>query len=98
MYYPFSYQKADKNKNMIDGKPIGKIIHYFSKIGVAIIKLEDSLKVGDKIKMAVGDIEFEQEVDSMEVEHQKIEKAKKGDVIGIKVKEKVKEGILVFKA
>lgn len=98
MYYPFFYQKADKNKNMIEGKPIGKIIHYFSKIGVAIIKLEDSLKVGDKIKMAVGDIEFEQEVDSMEVEHQKIEKAKKGDVIGIKVKEKVKEGILVFKS
>lgn len=82
---------------MAQEKPIGKITHFFSNIGVAIIELEDSLRVGDRIKIVFGDSGFEQEVDSMEVDRQKIQEAKKGDTIGLKVLEKSKEGAMVYK-
>jgi len=76
---------------------IGKVTHYYGKIGVAIVELSDALKVGDKIKIVGSKTEFEQPVDSMEVEHAPVEAAKKGDVVGLKVAEKVSEGATVFK-
>jgi len=80
------------------GKLIGEVAHYFSNIGVAVIKLKDSLSVGETIRIVGGEsTDFEQRVGSMEVEHQKIDKAKKGDEIGLKVKEKVREGYKVYK-
>lgn len=79
-------------------KPIGAVVHYFDKISVAVIKLADKMAVGDKIRIVGGeDTDFEQEIDSMEVDHEKIKKAKKGDEVGMKVKDKVREGYKVFK-
>ena len=78
-------------------KEIGKVTHYYGKIGVAIIALSDSLKVGDRVKIVGKDRESEQAVDSIEVEHQPVSEAKKGDVIGMKVAEKVSEGATVHK-
>ncbi len=83
--------------NQEEGKLIGEISHYFSKIGVAIIDLSDSLKLGDTIRVAGGEIDFTQAIESMQVEHQNIEEAKTGDSIGIKVNQKVKEGYKVYK-
>ncbi len=80
-----------------EGKLVGKVTHYYQKIGVAIVELEDTLRVGDKIKIKGGEADFEQEVDSMEVEHQKVEEAKKGDVIGLKIGGKAREGSQVYK-
>lgn len=81
-----------------EGKLIGKVIHYFSKIEVAVIKLSASLSVGDTVRIIGGeDTDFTQEVKSMEVEHEKIEKAKKGDEVGLKVSQKVREGYKVYK-
>ncbi len=81
-----------------EGKLIGKVTHYFDKIGVAVIELDAPLKVGDTIRIVGGEsTDFTQEVESMEMEHEKIEKAKKGDSIGLKVKEKVREGYKVYK-
>ncbi len=77
-------------------KKICKVTHYYGKIGVAIVELESELKVGDKIKIESGNAEFEQEVSSMEVDHKAVDKAKKGEVIGLKVAEKVKNGALVY--
>mgnify|MGYP001591397321 CR=1 FL=1 len=77
-------------------KLIGKITHYYNSIGVAIIELTDSLKVGDTIQIKGKNTDFEQTVDSMQIEHEPIESAKKGDVIGIKTSQKVKEGDEVF--
>lgn len=83
---------------MEEGKLIGKVVHYFDKIKVAVIKLSGTLKQGDKIRIAGGEsTEFAQEVDSMQVEHKEIKKAKKGDEVGLKVKEKVREGYQVYK-
>lgn len=76
---------------------IGEVIHYYDKIGVAIIRLEKDLKLNDKIKFVNDDHEFEQEVQSMQVEHVQIDSAKSGDEIGVKINEKVKAGTEVFR-
>jgi putative protease len=79
-------------------KPIGKITHYFSNIEVAVIDLTSPLKQGDKIRVVGGEAtDFEQEVDSMQIDHEQVKLAKKGDSVGMKVKEKVHEGYKVFK-
>ena len=81
-----------------EGKLIGEVTHYFGNIGVAVIKLSGPLKVGDEIRIVGGEeTDFNQTVDSMEVDHQKINSAKKGDELGMEVKEKVREGYKVYK-
>lgn len=80
-----------------EGKLIGKISHYFGKIGVAVIKLSDTLKVGDNIRIAGGEVDFTQVIDSLEIEHEKVETAKKGDSVGLKVSQKVREDYKVYK-
>lgn len=80
-----------------EGKLIGKITHYFGNIGVAVIELSDSLKVGDAIRVVGGETDFEQTVDSMEVEHQKVQEAKRGESVGFKVTQKVRDGYKVYK-
>lgn len=78
------------------GKEIGKITHYFGKIGVGVLELTDSLKVGDTIVITGHGKEFEQKVESMQVEHEQVEEAKAGDAVGLKVAEPVKEGDTVY--
>ncbi len=78
---------------------VGRVTHYYDKINVAIVELDGGLAVGDKIKFVRGGEDlFEQEVTSMQVEHKKIEVAKSGEVIGLKVDQEVKEGAEVFKS
>jgi putative protease len=78
-------------------KPVGKITHYYTKIGVAVVELTDTLKVGDKIHIKGAQTDFEQEVLSMQIEHQNVKEAKAKTSIGLKVNEHVKEGDVVFK-
>jgi putative protease len=80
-----------------EGKLIGEITHFFGKISVAVIKLEDTLRVGDTIKIVGGGTEFIQTVESMQIEHEQIQEAKAGQSIGLKVLQKVKEGYKVYK-
>ena len=80
---------------MADTK-IGNITHYYDKIGVAVVDIIAPMKVGDKIKIT-GSTEFEQEVGSMQIEHENIDKAKKGDQIGMKLDQPVKDKDEVFK-
>lgn len=77
---------------------IGKVIHYYDKIQVAIVELAADLAVGDKIKFVRGGEDvFEQNVDSIQIEHEKKESASKGEVVGLKVEKEAKEGTEVFK-
>lgn len=76
---------------------VGKVTHYYNKIGVAIIDVSAPIKVGDTIKISGHDKEFTQAVASMQIEHHKVQEAKKGDVIGLKVDQAVKEKDLVYK-
>jgi len=76
---------------------IGKVERFFSKIGVAAIKITSGeLKVGDTIKFKGHSTDFEQTVESMQVEHKNVEKAVAGDDVGIKVKEKVRDHDVVY--
>ena len=78
-------------------KQIGVITHWFDKIGVGVIRLSAGLKVGDTIKVVRGDQEFEQTVDSLQIDHAEVAKAKKGEDAALKLAEKVHEGALVYK-
>jgi translation elongation factor EF-1alpha len=76
---------------------IGKVIHYYDKIGVAVIKLQKSLKVGDKVKFEKGDMSFEQVIESMQLEHEPISEGKKGQDIAVKVDKVIKKDVSVYK-
>lgn len=80
-----------------EGKLIGKITHYFGNIGVGVVELSGTLKVGDTIRIVGGETDFTQNIDSMEIEHEKVKEAKKGDSVGFKVEQKVREGYKVYK-
>lgn len=80
-------------------KLAGVVTHYYDKIGVAVVRLKDDLKTGDKIKVSGGlDTDFEQAVGSMEFDHERLSLAKKGKEIGLKIKKKVREGYKLYKS
>ena len=77
-------------------KLVGRITHYFPKINVAVVELLDTLKVGDVIHIKGATTDFEQTVDSMQIEHEQVEQADKGQAIGLKVKDRIREGDEVY--
>jgi len=83
---------------MAEEKRIGVVTHYFGKITVAIIKIEEEgLKVGDTLHIKGHTSDFTQEVQSMELEHKAVPEAKVGESIGIRVSEHAREGDVVYK-
>ena len=78
-------------------KLVGKISHYFTKIGVGVIELSDELKVGDRISIEGATTNVQQSVRSMQIEHADVKSAGAGDAIGMKVEQRVREGDLVYK-
>ena len=77
---------------------VGKVTHYFTKIGVAVIEVTDgSIKVGDEIHIKGHTSDFKQKVTSMQIEQDKIEMAETGQSIGMKVNEPVRANDLVYK-
>lgn len=88
--------KAAAKPKMPKEKKVGEVLHYFGKISVAAIKVKAPIKVGDVIHIKGHTTDFEQPVDSMQIEHVAVQAVKKGDDIGIKVKDHVREGDGVF--
>ena len=76
---------------------IGVVSHYYSKINVAGIVLEDELAVGDTIHIKGHTTDFVEKVDSIQIEHETVDRAKKGDDVGIRVKEHTREHDVVYK-
>ncbi|GMR11018.1 MAG: hypothetical protein BMS9Abin28_1842 [Anaerolineae bacterium] len=77
---------------MAEGKRIGKVVHYYGKINVAVVELESDLKIGDRVHFEGAHTDFEQEIDSMQVEHEVVELGSAGDEVAIKVKERTRTG------
>lgn len=77
---------------------VGKAIHYYDKIGVAVIKLEKPLKVGDSVRFVHGENEFTQSIESMQLEHVQVKSGKKGQEIAVKVDKETKSGTQVYLA
>ena len=76
---------------------VGHITHFFSKICVAVIELTASLSVGDTILVKGPSTDFEQVVESMQIEHENVKKAKAGQSVGLKVVQRVRERDMVYK-
>ncbi|MBU0898208.1 MAG: translation elongation factor-like protein [Nanoarchaeota archaeon] len=81
----------------VNKKIVGKVAHFFGNLSVAVIELNNSLKIGDKIMIEGATTSFKQTVISMQIERKDIKTAKKGDDIGMKVKAKVRPGDRVYK-
>lgn len=76
---------------------VGIISHVYKKIGVAIVDLSDTLQVGDTIHITGHHTDLTQRVESIQIEHQNIQKAERGQSIGLKVNSQVREHDIVFK-
>lgn len=77
---------------------VGRVTGYFGKVGVAAIEIHaGDLRIGDTIRIRGKNTDFSQTVESMEVEHQPVDTAVPGQVVGIKVRERARERDLVYK-
>ena len=77
-------------------KQIGTVTHWFDKIGVAVVKLTAKLSKGDAIKVKRGDVEHEDSVAFIQIDHKDVAAAKKGDDAAIKLSQPAKEGAKIF--
>ena len=84
-------------KAPVEKKLVGKVSHYFTKIGVGVIDLSDELKVGDKISIEGATTNVQQTVKSIEIEHKKVQVAGAGESFGLEVGQRVREGDVVYK-
>ena len=76
--------------------PVGKVTHYFDRIGVAVLALTDTIRVGDTIHFHGHSTDFQQKVDSLQIEHKTVEEAKPGQDVALKTIQKVhpNDGVL----
>jgi putative protease len=81
----------------MDKKEIGKITHYFPKVGVAVVTLSADLNKGDVVTIGGKSEPFDQTITSMQIEKQEIPMAKKGQIIGLKVDKPVIEGDIIWR-
>ncbi|MBI2065559.1 MAG: hypothetical protein HYT68_00600 [Candidatus Zambryskibacteria bacterium] len=77
---------------MAKDNSVGKVVHWYDKIGVAVVKLNKGLKIGDSIKVKHGDEEFEESVSSMQLNHEPVKSGKKDNEVAIKLSRKAREG------
>jgi len=80
-----------------DKQLVGKVSHYFTNISVAVVDLDAPLNVGDLIKIEGATTDLLQTVESMQIEHKQVAAAKKGDSVGMRVKDRVRGGDNVYK-
>ena len=77
-------------------KRIGKVTHYYDKIGVAVVEMKKPLKVGDTIKISGQDNECTQTITSLQVEHVQVQKIAAGKEGALKTEKAVKEGDVIY--
>lgn len=81
----------------MEEREVGVITHYYGRLSVGIVELSDTLKVGDTVHIKGHSSDFTQVVDSIQIEHADVSEAKAGDLIGLKVIQKVHEHDKVYK-
>ena len=77
-------------------KKVGVVTHFYNKIGVGIVKFSQAVNVGDTLHFRGHATDFKQKIIDMEFDHKKIQSAKKGQEVGIKLDERVREHDEVF--
>lgn len=77
---------------------IGEITHYFSKIQVCVIKMTNgNIRIGDKIAIRGHTSNFVETVKSLQIENQDVVSARRGQLIGLKIRQRAREGDTVYK-
>lgn len=89
--------KAKKPRQK-SAKPIGKVTHFFGNIRVAIVRFNQKVSAGTELRFKGATTDFKEVAKSMQYDHEPIGVAPKGKQVGIKVKKKVREGDLVYRA
>ncbi len=89
-------KKAASAPKIQKAKILGVVTHYFPHVEAAVVKLKKPLSVGDTVLIKGITTNFEQKIESMQIDHRPIQKAKKGDEIGLQVKDRVREHDLVL--
>lgn len=87
----------EKQEGKSLGQEVGKVTHYYTKLGVGVVRLSGTLKAGDKIRIKGATTDFEQIVESMQIEKDKIKEGKAGQSVGLEVKEHVRAKDVVYK-
>jgi len=86
--------KRLSEENLVE---VGHVTHFFTKISVAVIELTAPLAVGDTIVVKGPTTDFEEVVESMQIEHKNVQRAEPGQSIGLKVAQRVRERDIVYK-
>jgi len=82
----------------MEEEKVGRVEKFFAKPSVAAIEVTTGvLRIGDKLHFKGHTTDFEETITSMQVENQPVEEAKPGDLVGIQVKERVRENDTVFR-
>ncbi|MBM3231741.1 hypothetical protein FJZ28_05495 [Candidatus Peregrinibacteria bacterium] len=93
-----SAREISRAAQAVQARLIGKVVHYYDKIGVAIVDLNKPLRIGDTVLLKRGTSEEVQRVTSLQIEHIPVIDARKGDVVGMKVEKETPEGTVVLPA
>lgn len=77
---------------------VGRVVHYFPKVKAAVVKLDkDKLSIGDRIKIQSRTYGFEQDIKSMQIDHEAVNEVSAGQEAAIKVLKKARAGNKVLK-
>ena len=77
-------------------KKVGTVTHFYNHLSVGIVRLDEEVNLGDKIHFKGHSTDFEQELSDMQFDHEFVDKGIEGQEVGIKVKEKVREGDAMY--
>ena len=81
----------------MSGDLIGEVTHFYNRIGVAVVNLTGSIEVGDQIHFFGRSTDFRQQVQSMQIEHEPISEAGRGQEVAIKVERRVRNHDKIYK-
>lgn len=82
---------------MTTGEQVGEVIHFYGKINVGVLRCAKPLKIGDKVHFLGSHTDFEQEITSMQMEHEAVEEVASGDEVAITVKQRVRRGDKIYR-
>lgn len=83
---------------MAEETEVGKVTIFFAKPSVVAIEITSgSLAVGDTIRIKGATTDFEQKIESMEIDRKPVPSASAGQSVGIKVKERARPHDKVLK-
>jgi translation initiation factor IF-2 len=82
---------------MSDGERIGEVAHFFNRLCVAVVRVNQDVKVGDVVHFLGRSTDFHQVIASMQVDHEPVSEAGAGQEVAIKVERRVRGGDSVFR-